>query len=59
VQHKAKRVENFNHSEDSSHSNVELNDGPIVEMDLVSTYKTESMGASMSIPVSELNDSNL
>ena len=54
VQHKAKRVENFNHSNDSSHSNVELFEGPLVELDLTATYKIESLGASMSIPVTEL-----
>jgi len=59
VQHKAKRVENFNHSNDSSHSNVELFEGPLVELDLATTYKTESQGASMSIPVSELLDETL
>ena len=61
VQNKAKRVENFNHSYDSSQSNVELFEieEPIVELDLATTYKTESQGASMSILVSELIDETI
>jgi hypothetical protein len=52
-------VENFNHSNESSHSNVELFEGPMVEVDLATAYKNESQGASMSILVSELQDETI
>ena len=59
IQSKAKRVEKFNHSNDSSHSNVELFESPMTEIDLATTYKEESKGFSQKISIRDLSQDDL